>query len=104
MPSRLGGFADLERRGAEVEDGRGSGGRQAPLPGLQSVERAGQKFPGPDVLADGDAEFSAPDGDGAHLGGGLEVPRLVEDVVGGSERLMRTTCGSFPASRTAAAL
>jgi hypothetical protein len=82
----LGGFADLEGRGAEVEDGFGSGGDKSG-DGTVDVEAAGEIFAGPDVLANRDAERAAANDDGLEVRPGFEVAGLVEHGVVGQHPL-----------------
>ena len=79
-------FAHLEGRGGNIDEHRGAAlglgldgvqGIEAPEPQLRIV---------PGVFADGDPQDLVFKGDDHHLPGGIEVPGLVEDVVGGQKR------------------
>ena len=87
--SRRACFSTVERRGREVDDRlRAFAGQHldrvvvvaAALPEVAVV---------PDVLADADAELPAVEFEHSGLGGGLEIPVLVENVVGGQEGFVK---------------
>ena len=79
-------FAHLKGRGGNINEHRG------PLPGLdldgvQGIEPAEPQLRiVPGVFADGDPQEFVFEGDNLHLSGGIEMPGLIEDVVGGQKR------------------
>ena len=80
---------DVERRRREVDD------RLRALAGehLDGVVVVAAALPEvavvPDILADADAELPAVEFEHAGLGGGLEIPVLVENVVSGQESFVK---------------
>ena len=77
-------LADLERRGAEVQDRLRPGGGER-CHGVLRVEPARKVFRGPNVLANRDTKERAADFKRAGLSAGFEVAGFVEDIVGRQE-------------------